>query len=331
MKQVIADYIDQLDLALDQIAYNDRNFDRFSILLIDNVMELFLSQYANDCSHYNSMWSKIGKEKYSSKLLLRALGNHFNDKVKFAIDTNFIDKNVGETLIYLHKFRNSAYHEGKRHEGILHSLTILYFKLTCQIISKYEPIYFSVSSKDNISHRAMKYLGDDNFPFDGKSWLKSFVRLEQVVNRFEENLLIDLLFDLNSIIESVNNDIDFIVNESPKTMTRLDAIIECQSWHYAFEKDLEKFASDKIDLEKINVFDLVEWTKEYYPKIYKYDPINNWEKVLSKLKNTSDYLIALKIYCDFLSENYNLINSIDEAALKLNITISNNIDSIRGK
>jgi hypothetical protein len=48
MIQFLADNIDQLDLALDQIAMGDRNFDRFAILLIDNVVELTLDRYAKD-------------------------------------------------------------------------------------------------------------------------------------------------------------------------------------------------------------------------------------------------------------------------------------------
>ena len=39
MIQFLADNIDQLDLALDQLAVADRNFDRFALMLVDNVKE----------------------------------------------------------------------------------------------------------------------------------------------------------------------------------------------------------------------------------------------------------------------------------------------------
>ena len=48
MIQFLADNVDQLDLALDQLAMKDRNFDRFAILLIDNIVELTLDKYAQD-------------------------------------------------------------------------------------------------------------------------------------------------------------------------------------------------------------------------------------------------------------------------------------------
>lgn len=49
MTQFFADQIDQLDLAIDQLAVRDRNFDRFALMLIDNVVELVLSR---ECMPY---------------------------------------------------------------------------------------------------------------------------------------------------------------------------------------------------------------------------------------------------------------------------------------
>lgn len=34
----MADNLDQLDLALDQLSIGDRNFDRFGLMLVDNVL-----------------------------------------------------------------------------------------------------------------------------------------------------------------------------------------------------------------------------------------------------------------------------------------------------
>lgn len=38
------------------LAFNDRNFDRFALMLIDNVAELLLYQHAKDCYSKNLMW-----------------------------------------------------------------------------------------------------------------------------------------------------------------------------------------------------------------------------------------------------------------------------------
>jgi hypothetical protein len=42
------DQLDRLDLALDQLALKDCNFDRFAPILIDNAVELTLHQHAQD-------------------------------------------------------------------------------------------------------------------------------------------------------------------------------------------------------------------------------------------------------------------------------------------
>ena len=59
MIQFLADNIDQLDLALDQLAIHDRNFDRFAFMLIDNVVELTLHRHAQDKANENDMWGRL--------------------------------------------------------------------------------------------------------------------------------------------------------------------------------------------------------------------------------------------------------------------------------
>ena len=56
MLQFVADQVDQLDLALDQLAVRDRNFDRFAMMLIDNVVELTLHGHAREKASENEMW-----------------------------------------------------------------------------------------------------------------------------------------------------------------------------------------------------------------------------------------------------------------------------------
>ncbi len=67
MIQFLADNIDQLDLALDQLAIGDRNFDRFALMLVDNVVELTLHRHAQDKAGENELWSSIDKPKYPPK------------------------------------------------------------------------------------------------------------------------------------------------------------------------------------------------------------------------------------------------------------------------
>jgi len=128
MMQFLADQIDQLDLALDQLATKDRNFDRFALMLIDNVVELTLHQYAKDCSYDNDLWRSSGKSRSKPTEVAAALGPYFDAKVRLARSKKLVSDEVCDSLQYLHSFRNTAYHRGLRHEGILHSLMLFYFK-----------------------------------------------------------------------------------------------------------------------------------------------------------------------------------------------------------
>jgi len=161
MKQFFADHIDQMDLALDQLALRDRNFDRFAIMLIDNLVEVTLHQYAEDQkAKSNTGWSN---KAATDPKIEAALGPRFDAKLQLAQSTGLISNDICESIRCLHVFRNTAYHRGLRHEGILHSLALFYFKNACTVLEGYSPLFWSSSSRDQISHRAMKYLGNIDF------------------------------------------------------------------------------------------------------------------------------------------------------------------------
>jgi hypothetical protein len=67
MIKFLADIIDQLDLALDQLALDERNFDRFAVILIDNVAELLLHRYALDKAEDHRRRAAHGTSPYDPK------------------------------------------------------------------------------------------------------------------------------------------------------------------------------------------------------------------------------------------------------------------------
>lgn len=158
----LADNIDQLDLALDQLAIRDRNFDRFALMLIDNVVELTLHRYARDKAGENKMRSHLVTPKLNPRVIEKALGQNFDAKVKAGVKLGLIESSICESILYLHSFRNTAYHKGLRHEKILRSL-VIFFRSARAILKLYKPTCWSWGSYDKISHRAMKYLGKETF------------------------------------------------------------------------------------------------------------------------------------------------------------------------
>ena len=86
MIRFLADNIDQFDLALDQLAVSDRDFDRFALMLVDNVVELTLHRFVQDRASENEMWGRIDKPKHDPKVIEKALGlgQDFDNKAKAA-------------------------------------------------------------------------------------------------------------------------------------------------------------------------------------------------------------------------------------------------------
>jgi len=108
MVQFLADNIDQMDFALDQLAINDRNFDRFALMLIDNVVEIILHKHAQEIEYENDIWSRLKQTKYDPKAIQDALGQHFQPKINFAKVTGVLSPEIADSFKYLHSFRNTA-------------------------------------------------------------------------------------------------------------------------------------------------------------------------------------------------------------------------------
>ena len=54
-------------------------------------------------------------------------------------------------LLLKAKGQATVYHQGRRHEGILHSLAIFYFQNACAVLEGFEPSWWSTGSGDRIS------------------------------------------------------------------------------------------------------------------------------------------------------------------------------------
>ena len=94
MTQFLANVLEQMDLALDQLAVNDVNYKRFTLMLVDNVVELTLHQHASDKSSENKMLRGIRELKHPPKLVQDAMGQDFEAKTKLAKYTGLISEEL---------------------------------------------------------------------------------------------------------------------------------------------------------------------------------------------------------------------------------------------
>lgn len=331
MMQFFADQIDQMDLALDQLAMHDRNFDRFALMLIDNVVELSLHNYAKDRSYENDMWGRFSEPRNDPKLVAAALGQRFDSKIKLARSTKFLSDAVCNSIQYLHSFRNTAYHRGLRHDGILHSLALFYFKNACVVLANHSPMVWSSGSRDRISHRAAKYLGKIGLMAPKSAFDAAWERLRQVADTMSDSMISDLHSDMKETIERTNSSLDFLTeNDFGEQKDRSAIVISCQAWPFAFTDAGKKYAVENRGPTS-TIQDHVEWISSNYPWPIKSDPIPGWLKRLDSLKLEKDPHIALKKYCDFLNQTEEIRSSINEAEYQLDSHIQQLVDEARGK
>jgi hypothetical protein len=330
MLQFFADQIDQLDLCLDQLAIRDRNFDRFALMLVDNVVELTLHQHAEDAAVVDKEWRSLGEPRHDAKILADALGRDFRAKVRFARHSGLASDEVATSVQHLHTFRNRVYHAGLRHETILHSLALFYFENACLILSKYEPNVWSSGSRDQISHRALKYLGKTNFMRSEESVKAAWIRLLEVGTSLGDTLLPDLCSDLAKIVDDVDEQIRFLSEDAPQATTRKQAVVESQILRVAFTESGKAFASANQCPAK-TVADYISWMVAHFECSAKDDPIPRWRKRLENLRSETNRHSGFNKYCDFLTETEGLRDAIDASAVELDRYIQLQIDIARGK
>lgn len=330
MIQFLADNIDQLDLALDQLAISDRNFDRFALMLIDNVVELTLHRYVQEKASENNMWGFLDNPKHDPKIIEKGLGQNFDAKVKASAKLGLFNVAFCESILNLHSFRNTAYHKGLRHEKILHSLAIFYFRSACSLLKAYEPRSWSWGSSDKISHRAMKYIGKTTFGKHTEIFQSVYTRLDEVAATMEENLVGDLASDMAETIESIDEAISFLATDGPEIKSRNEVIIDSQAWPFAFTEEAKEYAASNGCQEKC-IGPYVDWLAKHYDWPIKKDPIPSWHSRHVALLRETDYHKALKRYCDFMHQSENIRSQINESAAQLDAHIQQQIDFARGK
>lgn len=313
-----------MDLALDQLAIKDRNFDRFALVLIDNVVELTLHKHAQEKAAGNKMWDQSGNPTHDPKAVASAMGQYFESKVKLAKITGMLNEQTSESVSYLHAFRNAAYHSGLRREAILHSLALFYFQIACSVLASFSPMWWSYGGRDRISHRAMKYLGNPKGLNGPELLAAACSRLREVGASMKDTLVPDLHADMRASIETTDEQIKFLSENSPTRIPREKVLAEMQAWSLAFTDKGKAYA------KKHNASGhYVDWLAEHYPWTIKGDPIESWVRRLESLESEKDPHMALKKYCDFMKQTEDVRGIVEESAAQLDAHIESQIDRMR--
>lgn len=310
--QVLADLLDQLDLALDQLVLNDRNHDRFALILVDNAAELALRARIKDIADIELARNNLIISNDDQKRLRRALGREFDEKVKFGAFKGWLSPEQSDAILGLHGFRNSSYHQGQMHETVLHSIAISYFRLVCEFLVNYTAGPYSFCSSDRISYRAMKYLGKPDYLHSLESMVEAFRRMLDISLTFGDSLIDDLTSDMSSAIEAANSSISFISGSSDSQEKRDWAVVFAQAFVFTQDDDAKEKAV-KMGFNPLKEKELFNWLIDDYNEWpFPRDPVPSWRNRLRNLRSETNAHKALKKYCDFMKQTNDIRLTLEE-------------------
>ena len=329
--QFLADLLDQLDLALDQLVLNDRNHDRFALILVDNAAELALRTRIKDIADMELVRNNIIIGNDDQKRLRRALGRAFDKKVKLAVSKSWLNQEQSDAIMGLHGFRNTSYHQGNRHETILHSLAISYFRLVCEFLGSYQPGSYVSSSSDRISYRAMKYLVQTEYAHNVASLTGAFRRIRDISMTLGNCLIDDLTSDMSSAIEAANSSISFISGSDEDQEKRDWAVVFAQAFVFTQDEDAEEKAMS-LGFSHLDGRRLFDWLVEDYKNwpVLK-DPVPGWRNRLRSLRSERNANKAIKKYCDFLEQTNDIRLTLEEVESEIDSFIELQAEILRGK
>ncbi len=335
MLKFLANNIEQLDLALEHCEKGDANNARFALMLVDNVVEITLHQIANDKRNDKrqdrELWKFRDKPYEHTKILKAALGRHFGPKVKFARLNGLLDAEEAKTITTCHAIRNEVYHIGIQHERILPALATFHFKLACEFLSRYTPLWLGGSSNMIFPERAKKYFGDDFFFAQGTDRYQSACSL--IGNRLSMNthtLAAALADHIDEVIEDQDLAVDMIATGGPRQTSRDDAVAKTMAWIVAFSEDGREFARINGWSEG-NIFDFVRWIEKHYPLTTRTDPVPAWQVRAQAIRRERNPHKALEMYRTFMRNTVDTRHALSEAHAQVEQYIQEQIDQMRGK
>ena len=327
----LAQIIEQLDLALEQLQVDDPNYARFGLMLTDNALELTLHRLAeHEQAHAVSMRWKPDYAHPHAKKLSSALGQDFGAKVSLAQALGHLSEEEARTIRAGHTFRNETYHVGVRHEDVLLGVTRFYFKVACEVMGRLTPGYISWSSNDRLPERAKAYFpGDHAFPGSLEDYARACATLASRSDHAPADFIETLADHMERVIEDQDSNIDFLFTDGLDTTSRDQVIIDAQSWPIAFGDEGKAFVAG-LPTPPANMFAAVEVVAQSFPGLVRKDPIPGWRRRVQDLAREANPHRALELYRSFMDQTQRLRAYIEESAIGLDNHIQSEIDRMRG-
>jgi len=329
----LAATIEQLDLALEHLSKGDANNARFALMLIDNLTEITLHNFAEgNRREHQHRYRYRDKGTPLSPLLVDALNRNFDPKVKFAHSAGIVTQDAVQSICILHQFRNEVYHIGLRYEPILSALAAFYFVLTCDLHLNCIPRSYSYGTDMKLPERAIPYFANDkgHFVRGPEQYKDALVLLREKALAASPDLQETLGSNLDDVVEEYDRYIDLIATGGPHQTSRDEAVIDSQAWPFAFSDEGKLYAKQN-NCPPMSVLDHVEWIKANYPWPVKGDPIKGWQRRADSVRHEKDQHKALKKFRDFMDQTETIRDLLTHATMQVEEYIDMEIDRRRGK
>jgi hypothetical protein len=324
--------IEQLDLAAKQFDRASSAYARFALILTDNVLELMLHRFAEQELKWDEMWRSLGKQKYSDDERTRVLGQHFEEKPKFARKLGVLSDDEMTFVLICHRYRNELYHRGIVHESVIFDIAWQYHDVVCDLMPRLQKGSYRWRMGESISAVVKTYCGEEGLARDPDRRLPEVAKqLANAKPSTARPLAAALSEAAVERLEQLDGDIEFLMRDSPIKRTREDAIFDVQAWPFLLS-DESKHSIQLNSGEEIQSFQhAFNLLRERWKPPISNDPVPRWKDRATQLRHEVSALKALEKYQQLMDQMDDFDEKVRDAAVALDQHIQQEIDLRRGK
>lgn len=324
---------EQLDLSVKQLHFNDPSYDRFSLILTDNIVELILHRQCERLILRDDMWKTFQPPKYPDTLRKEVLGRKFKEKVKFCKNEKLLSEEEQIFINICHQYRNVLYHVGIKYNNMIHSLAILYHQLGCVLFKRLKPDGFTLPSpRKKYSEAVEKHINPSKVGFD------IFKAVEDAYDSLSKNRP-DLSHPFSQVLsnsalnalEELENGLTFLVENNPNNMNEEQVILHVQLWDYLKDKDTAEEATKMSGIKYDDFFRAIEYLEQHWIAPIKNNPIPRWKLRAENLKTNTNNFVCMAKYDTLRNDISNFEEAVDKAAFALDRQIQLDVDAALGK
>lgn len=215
---------------------------RLALLILDNAAELQLDRRTRDQLGHERMRAQTHRSFERLRELkpelepfddgwtplsdgeLARIERYFDEKLKYLVHrVSELDVGLADSLLYLHRYRNEAYHRGFVRRETIRTAALILLDINCELLISLPRAWTSMSSADNYSWLEERFGTVPNSFLDEGAVKAMVADIRDRVMPEGRDMAETLATHLEDRIDELYDSIDFIVDNT-QISTREDAI-----------------------------------------------------------------------------------------------------------